>query len=147
MSPSVHSVIKNVFQGSLEGTLGTHKRLLSCSTSRKSLQILHRPCLMFSYTIYNVQSHLMLIEDSRISSKTPLKTLRKHIRNWLFPVCQETKKFGQSFPAVCISHCRCPQSSRPHSGIKNVLQDTKYEKIMHTSFNFVLPLKNSISMV
>ena len=69
--------LRNFLQDSLEDSQRT-----------KRPEILHRASLTFIYVIPDVQSHLDTIQESRMSSKTPWRTLLRHKGEYLLPMHQ-----------------------------------------------------------
>ena len=90
----------------------------------KEPDILHRVSLTFIHIITDIQSHLNSSQESRISSKTPWRTLWRLKGECHLTVHLKTWNFEQSFLNIYICHSWRPKSSRHHSGIKNVLQDS-----------------------
>ena len=76
-----------------------------------------------------VNSHQYYIQESRISSETPWRTLWKLKGECPLPVHLEVWNFEQSFFNIYICHSGHPKSSTLHSGIKNVLQDSLKEAL------------------
>ena len=77
------------------------------------------------YTCHtDIQSHLNSIQESRMSSKTPWRTLWRLKGEFHLPVHLENWNFTQNFLNIYKCHYWCPKSSRPHSGIRNVLQNS-----------------------
>ena len=60
-----------------------------------------------------------------------LYTRQHHYRNLTLPLHLEPWNFAQSFLEVYTCHSWCPKSSRLHSGINNVLQDS-FEDALET---------------
>ena len=86
-------------------------------------------CLCMSFLTSIVNSHLYSIQESRISSETPWRTLWKLKGECPVRVHLEVCNFAQSFLNIYKCHSGHPKSSTLHSGIKNVLQDSLKEAL------------------
>ena len=73
---------------------------------------------MFIHVILDVHSHLYSIQESRISSKTPWRTLWKLKEECPLPVHLEVWNFAQGFLNIYICHSWHGKSSTRNSGIK-----------------------------
>ena len=83
-------------------------------------EILYIAYLMFIHVSFGVQIHIHYTQEERISSKTPWRIIWRLIGECPLPVNLKAFKFAQS---CYIYNSWCPNSSRLHSGMKNVLQD------------------------
>ena len=63
----------------------------------QSLKLLLRVSLVFSFDIPDMQNHLVSIQESRMSSKTPWRTLLRHIKDCHLAVYSDTGNFRWSF--------------------------------------------------
>ena len=87
------------------------------------------------FNVYNVildfHSHLDSTQESRMSSKTPWRTLWRLKGECPLPVDREAWNFAHSFFNVYTCHLLIPKSSKLHTGIKNVLQ-ASLEDVLET---------------
>ena len=142
----LHSGIKNVFQDPLVDNLETHRTdffssspRLSAKTPWKTFLIVLQECSFpvllearnFAETfiicisvIPDVQSHLNSIQESRMSSKTPWRTLWRLKGECHLAVHLEIWNFAHSFLNVYTYHYWHSKSSKLQSGIKNIIQDS-----------------------
>ena len=74
----------------------------------KGSEILHRASLMFVHVIPDIQSHLDFIQESRMSSKIPWKTLWRSQGEYPLPMHRGAYNFAQSFLHVYTCHSGRP---------------------------------------
>ena len=95
------------------------------------------------FNVYNVildfHSHLDSTQESRMSSKTPWRTLWRLKGECPLPVDREAWNFAHSFFNVYTCHLLSPKSSKLHKGIKNVLQ-ASLEDVLETHRRMPLPV-------
>ena len=96
----------------------------------KGPDILWNASLIFIHVIFDIDSYLNSIQESRMFSKTPWRTFWRLITECALPKNLEAYIFAQTFLTVYLCQTWRPKSLWLHSEIRNVLKEFLVDAIV-----------------